>query len=76
MLLLVRLINHQVEVFRSAQSITILLLVWSALKGSQKGGGCHEANYHRCGNGYMLSGRFNSCTDQGSGCDRCTVVPV
>ena len=34
---------------RSAQSITIQLSVWSASKGSQKGGGCHEANDHSRG---------------------------
>ena len=56
--------------------MTILLSVWSVLKGSQKGGGCHEANYHSCGNGYALSGQFSSCTDQVFGCDRCAVVPV
>ena len=42
--------------FWSAQSITILLSVWSASKGSQKGGGCHEANDYSCGNGCALSG--------------------
>ena len=36
LLLLARLTNHKVEVFRSAQSITILLSVWSALNGSRK----------------------------------------
>ena len=36
---------------RSAQSITILLSVWSALKGSLKGGGYHEANDQSRGNG-------------------------
>ena len=56
--------------------MTILLSVWSALKGSQKGGGCHEANDRNCGNGCALSGRFSSCTDQGFGRDRCTFVPV
>ena len=61
--------------FPSAQSIAILLLVWSVLKVSQKGGGCHEATDHSCGNGCTLSGRFYSCTDQGFGCDRCAVVP-
>ena len=50
--------------FLSAMCITILLSVWSASKGSQKGGGCHDANYHSHGNGYALSGRFCSCTDQ------------
>ena len=29
---------------QSAKSITIQLPVWSASKGSRKGGGCHEAN--------------------------------
>ena len=62
--------------FRSAQSITILLSVWSASKGSQKGGGCHEATDHSCGNGCALLGLFYSCTDQGFGCDRCAVVSV
>ena len=41
--------------FRSAQSITILQSVWSASTGSQKGGGCHEANERSCGNGCALS---------------------
>ena len=40
--------------FLSAQAIPILLSVWSALKGSRKGGGCHEANDHSCGNGCAL----------------------
>ena len=62
--------------FRSAQSITILLSVWSASKGSRKGGGCHEATDHSCGNDCALSSRFYSCTDQGFGCDRCAVVPI
>ena len=62
--------------FLSAQSITILLSVWSASKGSRKGGGCHEATDHCCGNGCALSGRFHSCTDQGFRCDRCAVAPV
>ena len=62
--------------FRSAQPMTIPLSVWSASKGSKKGGGCHEANHCSCGNGCALSGRFYSCTDQGLGCDRCTVVSV
>ena len=75
-LLLARLINRQDEVFRSAQSIAILLLVLSASKGSGKGSWCHEATDHSCGNGCALSGRFYSCTDQGFGCDRCAVVPV
>ena len=78
LLLLARLINRQVEVFlrfRSAQSITILLFVWSASKGSRKGGGCHEATDHSCGNGCALSGRFYSCTNRGFGCDRCAVLP-
>ena len=61
--------------FRSVQSIKILLSVWSASKGSQKGGGCHEAIGHSCGNRCVLSGLFSSCTDQGVGCDRCAVVP-
>ena len=65
-----------VSQFRSALSITILLSVWSASKGSRKGGGCHEANDNSRGKGCALSGRFCSCTDQGFGCDRCTVVPV
>ena len=65
-----------VSLFRTAQSITILLLVWSASKGSRKGGGCHEANYRSSGNGCALSGLFYSCTDQGFGCDWCAVVPV
>ena len=55
--------------------MTFLLLVWSASKGSQKGGGCHEAYDHSCGNGCALSGIFYSCADQGFGCDRCVVVP-
>ena len=59
----------------SAQSITILLSVWSASKGSRKGGGCHEANDRSCGNYCALSGLFHSCTDQGFGCERCAVVP-
>ena len=62
--------------FRSAQSIAILLSVWSTSKASQKGGGYHEATDHSCGNGYTLSGRLYSCTDQGFGCDRSAVVPV
>ena len=64
-----------VSLFRTAPSITILLLVWSASKGSRKGGGCHEANDHSCGNGCALTGLFYSCTEQGFGCDRCAVVP-
>ena len=56
--------------FCLAQSIGILLSVWSASKGSKKGGGCHEATDHSCSNGCRLSGRYNSCTD------RCAVVPV
>ena len=56
--------------------MTILLSVWSALKGSQKGGGCHEATDHSCDYGCTLSVRHSSCTDQGFGCDRCAVVPV
>ena len=61
MLLLARLINRQVDVLRfwSAQSIAILLSVWSASKGSRKGGGCHEATDHSCGNGCALSTRFS-----------------
>ena len=43
--------------FLIAQSIAILLLVRTASKGSQKGGGCHEANDHNRGNGGALSGR-------------------
>ena len=65
-----------VSQIRSAQSITFLLSVWSTSKGSQKGGVCHEANDHNSGNGCALSGLFYSCTDQGFGCDQCTVVPV
>ena len=38
-----------------SQSIAIPLSVWSALNGSQKGGGCHEATDHSCGNGCALS---------------------
>ena len=30
-----------VSLLRTAPSTTILLFVWSALKGSGKGGGCH-----------------------------------
>ena len=41
--------------FRSVQFIAILLSVWSASKGSQNGGGCHEANDHSRGNGCALS---------------------
>ena len=44
--------------FRSAQSITIQLLVWSGSKCSRKAGGCHEANDRSCGNGCALSGLF------------------
>ena len=74
-------LSHQSSIwgvsrFRSAQRIAILLSVWSASKGSQKGGGCHEATDHSCGNGCTLSGLFYSCNDQGFGCDRCAVVPV
>ena len=29
--------------------------MWSASKGCQKGGGCHEADDHSCGNGCALS---------------------
>ena len=61
--------------FGTAQSITILLSVWSASKGSRKGNGCHEANDRSCGNGCALTGLLNSCTEQGFGCDRCAVVP-
>ena len=76
LLWIARLINSRgVSRFRSAQSITILLPVWSASKDSRKGGGCHEANNHSRGNGCALSGRFCSCTDQGFGCDPCAVVP-
>ena len=60
--------------FRSTLSMTILLFMWSALKGSKKCGGCHEANDHSHGNGCTLLGRFCLCTDQGFGCDRCAVV--
>ena len=60
--------------FWSTQSIATLLSVWSALKVSLKGGGCHEVNDHRRGNGCTLSGRFYLCTDHGFGCDQCTVV--
>ena len=42
--------------FRSTQSIKILLLVWSASKGSGKGGGCHEATAHSSDNGCALLG--------------------
>ena len=52
--------------FRSAQSITILLSVWLASKGSQKGDVCHGANDRSCGNGCALSGLFYSCTDKDS----------
>ena len=65
-----------ISLFRTALSIAILLSVWSHSKGSQKGGGCHEANDHSCGNGCALSGLFYSCTDQGFVCDRCAVVPL
>ena len=41
--------------FRSAQSIAILLSVWSASKGIRKGGGCHEATDHSRCNGCALS---------------------
>ena len=64
-----------VSLFRPAPSITIQLLLWSASKGSRKGGGSHEANDRSCGNGCALSVLFHSCTDQGFGCDRCAVVP-
>ena len=63
-----------VSLFRSAQSIMILLSLWSASKGSQKCGGCHEANDNSHGNGCALSGRFCSCTDLGFGSDRCAVL--
>ena len=39
------------------QSITIVLSVLSASKGSRKGGGCHEANDHSRGNSCELCGR-------------------
>ena len=52
-----------VSLFRKALSITIQL---SASKGSRKGGGCHEANDHSCGNGCALSGLFYSCTTKDS----------
>ena len=42
--------------FRSSQSTTMLLSVWSASKGCRKGGGCHESNDHSRGNGCALSG--------------------
>ena len=61
---------------RQEANEVILLSLWSASKGSQKGGGCHEANDHRCGNGCALSVRLSSCTDQLFGCDRCAVVPA
>ena len=67
MLLLAHLINRPVEVFRSARSIVILLSVWLASKGSQKGGGCHEATDRGHGNGCALSGRFTSCTTTNNG---------
>ena len=41
--------------FRLAQSIAILFSVWSASKGSRKGGECHEANDRSSGNGCALS---------------------
>ena len=62
--------------FRSAQSITILLPVCSASKGSRKSGRCLEATDHSHGNGCALSGRFYSCTHQGFGCDLCADEPV
>ena len=65
-----------VSLFRSALSITILLSVWSASKGSRKGCGCNEANDRSCGNGCAMSGLFYSCIGQGFGCDRNAVVPV
>ena len=65
-----------VTLFRSALSIAILLSVWSASKGSRKGGGCHEANDRSCGNGCALSGLFYSCTDHGFGCERCAALPA
>ena len=36
--------------------MTILLSVWSSLKGSKKGGGCNVANDHSGGNGCALLG--------------------
>ena len=45
-----------VSLLRTAPYITILLLVWSASKGSRKGGGCHEANDRSCGNGCAFVG--------------------
>ena len=74
-------LSHQspslgVSPFRTALSIMILLLVWSASKGSKKGGGCHETNDRSCGNGCALSGLFYSRTDQGLDCERCAVVLV
>ena len=75
-LLLARLINRQVEVFRSAQTIPILLSVWPASKCSRNGGVCLEENGHSRGNACELWGRICSCTDQGYGCDRYAIVPV
>ena len=54
LLLLARLINRQVEVFRSALSMAILQSVLSASKGIRKGGGCHEATDHSYCNGCAL----------------------
>ena len=62
--------------FRSAQSIAILLSVRSASKERRKGCWCDEANDHSQDNACALSGRFCSRTDQGFGCDQCAVVPV
>ena len=86
MLLLARLINRQVEVSRSAQTISILRSVWSASKCSHKESGIHDAidhsfvcleeNEHSRGDGCVLWGRISSLTDQGFGCDRCAVEPV
>ena len=44
--------------FRSALTISILLSVWSASKGSRKEGGCHEANDLSRDNGCALSDRL------------------
>ena len=46
------------------------------LEGRRTGGGCHEVNVHSRDNGCVLSSRFCSCTDQGYGNDRSTVIPV
>ena len=62
--------------FRSAQSTTIRLSMWSASKGSRKGGGCLDAKDHSRGNAFAQSGRFSSFTDQKFGCDRSAVELV